>query len=815
MFGSQHSWSELFGEKNLGLLKNIKKNSNPGGLSYEKFMINKCVNRELDSMAKFYSKAVNEALHKAPNSTIKVSFDSITEVLRFKVMQFALYDLERESSTFFSADEINHFVKLLLFEIRKRYDNNENLCVRNSGVYRLVKSMREHLKAKKTYYEMLSFVVDIKESDLDIFSPDEVVLARAILGFKPNFHCKAWVYGLMFRSRGSTFREYAKGDNEIDWKDKKNYSSWCKFIQTKTSRYRYAKINAFFEVLLGDDSVDGLLVASVTSYKDRKKAPNQLVDIVDCSGSMDVSILFIALQDIYPTRIATIPFGDNDLPINTSRKIHDPKIVNESERQLSYSYMLQMDADKISRMPDNRPYTLYLSASTIDRIAKARSSVVLPSSNSEKQQPKFLFEYRIVDGERCMLAKQVDNKTLPIEYPKISNKNIIHDNVPVLKAASIGVKRKFVTPQPRMIIINPKITQSSSITLPSLQTSSTTEASQSSSAVIGSGIDCCKFCRKSTLDCNPTYTGNNSRSSVSMGVRYSFPWRKNSCSIDSVGSCLQMIYSNLSNSGKTIMEEYCPDLCKLFGNLSDGSILTFAAKEALETLLGDRLWTDQNTFSKFSQHLFESVQVAFKLYSTCTTPLLVGSSKRFDNVPMFISTVTVSNICSQSCNKNVVYSKHESIVDEFGLPLLAKIPSMLTISKSLDSTIYNSSVLCPTCQRKCKTEYSQFQGALVIRIIDYSHLLRENQLLEILPDEILLADTSYRLSACIYGDNCHFVTMVRDFSTNQVLICDGMSNDAKFIEHNSFIKSFPAKLFEMRVNVTFFVRSDFSKDFNL
>jgi hypothetical protein len=57
--------------------------------------------------------------------------------------------------------------------------------------------------------------------------------------------------------------------------------------------------------------------------------------------------------------------------------------------------------------------------------------------------------------------------------------------------------------------------------------------------------------------------------------------------------------------------------------------------------------------------------------------------------------------------------------------------------------------------------------------------------------------------------------MVRDFSTNQVLICDGMSNDAKFIEHNSFIKSFPAKLFEMRVNVTFFVRSDFSKDFNL
>ena len=782
LFGSQHSWSELFGEKNLGTLKNIKKNSNPGGLSYEKFMINKCVDRELDSMAKFYSKAVNETYQKAPNSTIKVSFDSITEALHFKVMQFALYDSERESSTFYP-DEINHFVKLLLFEIRKRYDHNENLCVRNSGVYRLVKSMREQFKAIKTFYEMLLFVVDIKESDLDIFSPNEVALARAIIGFKPNFHRKAWVYGLMFRSRGSTFREKAKGDNEFDWKDKKNYSSWCKFIQTKTSRY--AKINAFFEVLLGDDSVDGLLVASVTSYKDRKKAPNILVDIVDHSGSMDDSILFVALQDIYPTRIATIPFGDNHLPINTSQKTRDPKFVNESERQLSYSYMLQMDADKISRMPDKRPYTLYLSGSTIDRIAKARSSIVLPSSNSGKNDTKFLFEYRIVDGERCMFAKQVDKKTLPI------------DTFPALKAASIGVKRKFVMQQPRTIILNPKITQLSSTALPSLP-------------LIESGTDCCKFCRKSTLDCNPTYTGKNSRSSVSMSVRYSFPWRKNSCSIDSVGSCLQMIYSNLSNSGKTIMEEYCPDLCTLFGNLSDGSILTFAAKEALESLLGDRLWMDKNTFSKFSQHLFESVQVAFKLYSSCTAPLPVGSRQRFDNVPMFISTVTVSNICSHSCNKDVVYTKHESIVDEFGLHLRAKNSSMLTISKGLDSTIYNSTVMCPTCHRKCKTIYSQFQGALVIRIVDYSHLLKENELLEILPDEILLADTRYRLSACIYGDNCHFVTMVRDFSTNRVLICDGMSNDAQFIEHNSSIKSFPAKLFEMRVNVTFFVRSDYS-----
>jgi hypothetical protein len=87
-----HSWSELFGEKVLGQLKTLKKNSNPGGLSYERYMMNKCVDRELNTMARFYSKAVNETNQKAPNSTVKVSFDCDSNALSFKVMQFAVYD---------------------------------------------------------------------------------------------------------------------------------------------------------------------------------------------------------------------------------------------------------------------------------------------------------------------------------------------------------------------------------------------------------------------------------------------------------------------------------------------------------------------------------------------------------------------------------------------------------------------------------------------------------------------------------------------------------------------------------------------------
>ena len=113
-----------------------------------------------------------------------------------------------------------------------------------------------------------------------------------------------------------------------------------------------------------DDFVDGLLVASVTSYKFERRAPN-LVDIFHHNGNMDRSNVFMALQDIYPTRIAKIPFGDNGFPIKITRNgINNTRIVNAYGQQLSYSYMLLIDPDKISRMPEKRPYTLlYLSSS--------------------------------------------------------------------------------------------------------------------------------------------------------------------------------------------------------------------------------------------------------------------------------------------------------------------------------------------------------------------------------------------------------------------------------------------------------------------
>ena len=60
-------------------------------------------------------------------------------------------------------------------------------------------------------------------------------------------------------------------------------------IKQKQTGLRYGKLNAFFEVRIGDSSIDGLSVASKTSYNVYDNP--DLVDIVDRLASLDPSII--------------------------------------------------------------------------------------------------------------------------------------------------------------------------------------------------------------------------------------------------------------------------------------------------------------------------------------------------------------------------------------------------------------------------------------------------------------------------------------------------------------------------------------------
>ncbi len=80
------------------------------------------------------------------------------------------------------------------------------------------------------------------------------------------------------------------------------------------------------------------------------------------------------------------------------------------------------------------------------------------------------------------------------------------------------------------------------------------------------------------------------------------------------------------------------------------------------------------------------------------------------------------------------------------------------------------------------------------------------------PKELRLADTTYALSACIYGDGTHFVELVvRDFTSNRLLFCDGMTNNAKFVEYKgSAGNTFPLNHMKKRLEKAYFVRSNYA-----
>jgi hypothetical protein len=101
---------------------------------------------------------------------------------------------------------------------------------------------------------------------------EEFDVANALLQFKPIFHEKAHIYGILFNSRGNWLRglkepnsigygvqipSFIEGTNEEDYflnsfTDPKSYGSWCRFEGTvdesKQGKHYYGQINTFFQI---------------------------------------------------------------------------------------------------------------------------------------------------------------------------------------------------------------------------------------------------------------------------------------------------------------------------------------------------------------------------------------------------------------------------------------------------------------------------------------------------------------------------------------------------------------------------------------
>ena len=124
----------------------------------------------------------------------------------------------------------------------------------------------------------------------------------------------------------------------------------------------------FFSVsAIGDKVLKNLLVASMTSF-DFKTTPTCKVETVDRKDSL-VQIYFVALQDIYPTQIGTIPFTADGLAmiisntvVNGTMRKYVKSRFDDSRIKPHHNVMILLHSDKLSLQPteEERPFSKFM-----------------------------------------------------------------------------------------------------------------------------------------------------------------------------------------------------------------------------------------------------------------------------------------------------------------------------------------------------------------------------------------------------------------------------------------------------------------------
>ena len=379
-FGTILNFSEFGGERMMGLIKNHKLRSNSGGCSYGNTIMRKQIRREMRIMNKFYSRPVNEGDRNAPNGKHLTLLEG---ELIFNDFPFSLSGI-KTSNEVLSPFEIAHLVELLLFEIQKIFSFDEDKCIAQSVLYRLIR------RKKASFSTFVPTLHGAAGSNMihGEYSPEENSVAGCLMMAAKVFHDKACIYGLEFCSRGGAYREKKPasfaawgaqpGPNSYDvrrdgpqlkWYDKSSYSSWCMF-RGKTEQIRFGQLNGFFRIQIGDPVIDGLLVASVTT---RRSIMTEHIHFIEEYNSLDPRQNFVSLQDICPTLIGIVPFhrntngqlkaislnpNINNTAVTTDKTFNKAHIYTQKENIYAHA-IIALHPERISCQPRIRPFKAF------------------------------------------------------------------------------------------------------------------------------------------------------------------------------------------------------------------------------------------------------------------------------------------------------------------------------------------------------------------------------------------------------------------------------------------------------------------------
>ena len=353
--------SELPGERMLSMLKKRKLRVNSGGCSWSPYVFRNQMNHESLTARKFFSKKPTH-------------LNRLTQKYVHNDRPFSIYTNESDrlnTRPTFSDFEFEYLVEELIVQvIRLRKSGSDSP---DSVLLQIISNTRIPKQANRK--AVFQYVSDRKNQKY--FTAEEVNFSENILKFRPHWRKHATVYGIQFRSRGSNCREvsepicshktlyvYNPSNTKSKWHRNKEISCWF-----KCGKSTFGKLNSFFTVEeLGDTALDGLLLASVTSFNVDTKS-KRLVDRVYYKDSLE-KIYFLSLQDIVPSKVAIIPFNIHNqsisLPRNKRYKLYDKSIYSVHLMNCpipEYYSMILLDINKLSfycEKDDERPFTKYM-----------------------------------------------------------------------------------------------------------------------------------------------------------------------------------------------------------------------------------------------------------------------------------------------------------------------------------------------------------------------------------------------------------------------------------------------------------------------
>ena len=118
---------------------------------------------------------------------------------------------------------------------------------------------------------------------------------------------------------------------------------------------------------------------------------------------------------------------------------------------------------------------------------------------------------------------------------------------------------------------------------------------------------------------------------------------------------------------------------------------------------------------------------------------------------------------------------------------------------------------CHVCSTQLEMRYDEIIGPMILCVKqDY---YRSEGIAErvdgVVPDSLNLGNTEYKLSACVYGDGSHFVSITRNFIEGVLYYCDGRQDNAQFLKQRFL--HFPLDFKGKRLTDAFYVREEMYK----